>query len=202
MMLALSHAAKSFAGSNLYYAVGLTDAQSTTLLEGLQNAGVKVLRVWLDGQQGTVKGTKLNDLNSLQGDGPNDYDDTVLNRLDDFMVKAHDHGIKLLISVHSYNALKGKSDFYENWYGTGDFYTNDEAIGYFKDRIAHVLAHVNPTNGKTLAESSEYIFAFEAQNEAMHQQGWDYEVGIGGVNWEALKDAGVEAEFDFSATLE
>ncbi|KAL4954362.1 hypothetical protein BDW69DRAFT_183581 [Aspergillus filifer] len=41
---------------------------------------------------------------------------------------------------------------------------------YFKDRIAHVLAHVNPTNGKKWAESSEYIFASEAQNEAMRQQ--------------------------------
>ncbi|KAL4966136.1 glycoside hydrolase superfamily [Aspergillus stella-maris] len=169
-LLTSALAAKSFAGSNLYYAAGLTDEQSMTLLEGLQSAGVKVLRVWLDGQQGTVKGTKLNDFNSLQGNGPDDYDDTMLNRLDSFMVKAHDYGIKLLISIHSYNALEGKSDFYGTWYGTGDFYTNDAAIGYFKDRIAHVLAHVNPTNGKTWAESSEYIFAFEAQNEAMHQQ--------------------------------
>jgi hypothetical protein len=42
-------AAQSFSASNLYYAAGLTDAQSTTLLGGLQSAGVKVLRVWLDG---------------------------------------------------------------------------------------------------------------------------------------------------------
>lgn len=43
-------AAKSFSASNLYYAAGLRDAQQTTLLEGLQSAGVKVLRVWLDGK--------------------------------------------------------------------------------------------------------------------------------------------------------
>lgn len=30
------------------------------------------------------------------------------------------------------------------------------------------MAHVNPNNGKTWAQSSEYIFAFETQNEAMH----------------------------------
>jgi hypothetical protein len=42
-------AAKSFSASNLYYAAGLKDAQQTTLLQGLQGAGVKVLRVWLDG---------------------------------------------------------------------------------------------------------------------------------------------------------
>ena len=86
------------------------------------------------------------------------------------MVKAHGYGIKLLISIHSYNALEGKKDFYGKWYGTGDFYTNKDAIAQFKDRIDHVLAHVNPATGKTWAQSSEYIFAFEAENEAMHPQ--------------------------------
>jgi mannan endo-1,4-beta-mannosidase len=84
------------------------------------------------------------------------------------MVKAHTYGIKLLISIHSYNALGGNKDFYGKYYGTGDFYTNTNAISQFKDRITHVLTHVNPINGKTWAQSSEYIFAFEAQNEAMH----------------------------------
>lgn len=122
------------------------------------------------GQSGSEKGTTLDNFNSLQGDGPDVWDDTVLNRLDNFMVHAHDYGIKLLVSIHSYNALEANSDFYGKWYGTGDFYTNNEAIGYFKTRIAHVLGHVNPKNGKTWAQSSEYIFAFEAQNEAMHPQ--------------------------------
>jgi mannan endo-1,4-beta-mannosidase len=92
------------------------------------------------------------------------------------MVKAHDYGIKLLISIHSYNALEGKSDFYGKNYGTQDFYTNQKAIGEFKDRITHVLSHVNPANGKTWAKSSEYIFAFEAQNEAMHPQARSFTV--------------------------
>lgn len=42
-------AGKSFAGSNLYYAAGLSSDQQATLFSGLQNAGAKVLRVWLDG---------------------------------------------------------------------------------------------------------------------------------------------------------
>ncbi|KAL5424669.1 hypothetical protein PMIN04_003052 [Paraphaeosphaeria minitans] len=143
-------AAKSFSASNLYYAAGLKDAQQATLLEGLQSASVKVLRVWLDGQSRAPKGTPINSFPSLQGDSPSAYDNTVLNRLDKFM---------------------DNRDFYGRWYGTGDFYTSTDAIRYFKDRIAHVLAHVNPANGKTWAQSSEYIFAFEAQNEAMHPQG-------------------------------
>ena len=42
-------AASLFAGSNLYYAAGLNEAQQTTLFAGLQEAKVRVLRVWLDG---------------------------------------------------------------------------------------------------------------------------------------------------------
>ncbi|KFA52272.1 hypothetical protein S40293_00612 [Stachybotrys chartarum IBT 40293] len=176
ILLALSSAttslaAQSFAASNLYYAAGLRDDQQTFLFEGLQSAGVKVLRVWLDGQQGQVKGTSIDDFGGLQGDGPDAWDDTVLNRLDGFMARAHGYGIKLLVSIHSYNALESNRDFYGVWYGTGDFYTNSDAIRYFQDRISHVLNHVNPNNGKTWADSSEYIFAFEAQNEAMHPQG-------------------------------
>ncbi|KAJ4026137.1 hypothetical protein NW761_006763 [Fusarium oxysporum] len=167
---ATANAAKSFSTSNLYYVAGLTDGQQTTLLNGLQSAGVQVLRVWLDGQSGATKGTPINDFKSLQGTNSDDWDDTVLNRLDTFMVKAHDYGIKLLISIHSYNALENNSDFYGKWYATGDFYTSSKAISQFKDRIAHVLAHKHPKTGKTWAQSSDYIFAFEAQNEAMHPQ--------------------------------
>ena len=46
-LAAYASAAQSFAGSNLYYAAGLTQAQQTTLFTGLKDAGVKVLRVWL-----------------------------------------------------------------------------------------------------------------------------------------------------------
>ncbi|KAF2993031.1 hypothetical protein E8E13_000043 [Curvularia kusanoi] len=164
-------AAKSFSASNLYYAAGLKESQQVTLLEGLHSAGVKVLRVWLDGQSEITKGTPIDPFPALQGMSPLAWDDTVLDRLDKFMVKAHGYGIKLLISIHSYNALEGNKDFYGKWYGTGDFYTNPDAIKLFQDRIAHVLAHVNPATGKTWAQSSDYIFAFEAQNEAMHPQG-------------------------------
>lgn len=166
--LSVTLAAKSFSASNFYYAAGLTDSQSTTLLSGLQSARVKVLRAWLDGrihcahisssdskltteigQLGNVKGTPIISFSSLQGSDPNDWDDTVLNRLDTFMVKAHSYGIKLLISIRSYNALEAANDFYGQWYGTGNFYADNNAIGCFKQRIAHVLAHVNPANGKT-----------------------------------------------------
>lgn len=46
----VASAANSFAGSNLYYAAGLSASQRATLLGAMQSAGMKVLRVWLDGQ--------------------------------------------------------------------------------------------------------------------------------------------------------
>ncbi|KAI5925019.1 beta-1,3-mannanase [Camillea tinctor] len=146
--------ASSFAGSELYYAAGLNTTQQEYLFSNLQDSGIKVLRVWLEADS------------TLKGSEPGVWNDEVLNRLDDVMVTAQRYGIKLWISIHSYNTLLGNGDFYGAWYGTSDFYTNNDAISYFKNRIAHVLSHANPNNGKTWAESPEYIFGFEAQNEA------------------------------------
>lgn len=105
------------------------------------------------------------------------------------MINAKSYGVKLTISMYSYNALEAQppQDFYGTlpsrreevsgpvltstlgkWYGTGDFYTDANAIQYFKNRIAHIMNHVNSHTGKKWADSSEYIFSFEAQNEAMH----------------------------------
>ncbi|CZT23756.1 uncharacterized protein RCC_09470 [Ramularia collo-cygni] len=164
---------QSFAGSNLYYAAGLSTDEQKTLFTGLQEADVQVLRVWLDGETSPQKGTKFTSYPSLEGQNPEKYDDTVLNNLDGFMANAHDYGIKLIVSFYSYNALRpdengNHQDFYGTYYGTGYFYSDPQAITYYKNRIAHVMSHVNPNNGKTWAESSEYIFAFETQNEADH----------------------------------
>lgn len=130
----------------------------------------KLILEWNDvGQSYDLKGTSLNTYKSLETDGPGQWnDDEVLKRLDDVMYNARQYGIKLLISLHSYNILENKGDFYGKWYGTGYFYTDSNAINYFKQRIAHILSHVNPHNGKPWSQCSEYIFAFEAQNEAMN----------------------------------
>nr|POF16594.1 mannan endo-1,4-beta-mannosidase a [Quercus suber] len=169
-------AAPSFAGSNLYYAAGLDGDQQTTLFQGLSDAGIKVVRVWLDGEKSGSKGTTFATYPSLEGTSPGDpnsgdgWNDQVLDQLDDFMANANGYGIKVLVSFYSYNALENTDnpDFYHTYYGTGDFYTNPQAIQYYKNRIAHVMNHVNPHNGKSWSQSSEYIFAFETQNEAMH----------------------------------
>ncbi|KAH7919242.1 glycoside hydrolase family 5 protein [Leucogyrophana mollusca] len=166
-------AANSFAGSNLYYAAGLYPDARATLLDGLQSAGLKVLRVWLDGQSETQKGTPINPFPDLEPVTIGTYNDTVLDRLDDFMLDAHSHGIKLLISMHSFNALQA-GDVYGQLYGTGYFYQNATPQAQFDARLEHVLNHVHTTLGKPWKELSDYIFAFEAENEAMIGKGQTY----------------------------
>lgn len=170
-----AQAANSFAGSNLFYAAGLYEDDRTTLLEGLQSAGMKVLRVWLDGQSETQKGTNINPFPDLEpnyicdGDA-SCYNDTVLERLDDFMLAANSYGIKLLIDMHSFNALAA-GDVYGQEYGTGYFYTESAATSAFDQRLIHIVNHVHTTLGQPWKELSEYIFGFEAENEAMIGKG-------------------------------
>ena len=68
--------------------------------------------------------------------------------------------------MHSYNAL-ASNDAYGKWYGIGDFYTNTDAQTYFDARLVHILNHVHTSLGKPWKELNEYIFGFEAENEAM-----------------------------------
>ncbi|KAF7967040.1 hypothetical protein HWV62_36002 [Athelia sp. TMB] len=142
-------AANSFAGSNL----------------GLQSAGMKVPRVWLDGASGEQKGTAVDAFPDLEPKEIGTYDDTVLERLDTLMLATRAAGIKLLISMHSFNALQA-GDVYGKQYGTGNFYQDAIPQQQFDARLTHVLNHKHTTLGKPWSELSEYIFAFEAQNEA------------------------------------
>ena len=55
------------------------------------------------------------------------------------MYNVDKHGIKLLVSIYSYNALSSDAEFYGKWYRTGDFYTNSNTMQYFKNRIVHIM---------------------------------------------------------------
>ncbi|KAH9936714.1 glycoside hydrolase [Amylocystis lapponica] len=168
-------AASSFAGSSLYYAAGLSDNEADTLLQGLQSADMKVMRVWLDGIGNSVKGTQTTAIPDLEPSSVcngNDscYNDTVLKRMDNFMVKAHSYGVKLLISMHSFNALEG-GDVYGKKYGVDNFYSQPGPQQAFDARIKHVLNHNHTTLGKPWKELSDYVFAFEPENESMIGKG-------------------------------
>lgn len=68
--------------------------------------------------------------------------------------------------MHSWNALSAK-DIYGQWYGTGDFYEQAAPQAGFDNRLKHILNHKHSTLGKPWSQLPEYIFGFEAENEAM-----------------------------------
>jgi len=132
------------------------------------------LRVWLDGQSsGSTKGTTITSFPSLEPHTIGTYDDTVLDLLDEVMITANQYGIKLMISMHSFNALQA-NDVYGKEYGTGYFYEQAAATNAFDNRLRHVMTHTHKTLGKQWKDLSKYIFAFEAENEAMIGQGAPY----------------------------
>lgn len=175
----LAQAAHSFAGSNLYYAAGLSSADRTTLFKGMQSANMKVLRVWINGQSETdLKGTTITafpdvEPTSICNGVQSCYDPTILNLLDEVMIEANSYGIKLLISMHSFNALAG-GDVYGVEYGTGYFYEQAWPQQAFDYRLEYIMNHVNSKLGKPWKELNNHIFAFEAENEAMIGKGQAY----------------------------
>jgi hypothetical protein len=54
------------------------------------------------------------------------------------------------------------------------FYEKTEATSAFDNRLRHILNHVHKTLGKPWKQLNQYIFAFEAQNEAMIGKGEAY----------------------------
>lgn len=69
--------------------------------------------------------------------------------------------------MHSFNALQA-GDVYGAEYGTGFFYQEQAPQIAFDNRLIHVLNHNNPNLDNTpWKELGDYIFGFEAENEAM-----------------------------------
>ncbi|KKY26459.1 putative beta-mannanase [Phaeomoniella chlamydospora] len=134
----LSFAFNTWAGANLFYAAGLNTTQQDTLFTSLQAANIKVLREWLDGQTSTQKGTTFTSFPSLEPDKIGNFDDTVLNLLDNVMVNTSSYGIKLLVSMYIYNSLEA-GGVYGKAYGTEKIYTDSATISAFETRLWHIL---------------------------------------------------------------
>lgn len=71
-----------------------------------------------------------------------------------------------MISMHSWNALSG-GDVYNTIFGTEGFYELENATTAFDNRLRHVLNHEHSLLKAPWKKLSEFIFAFEAENEAM-----------------------------------
>jgi mannan endo-1,4-beta-mannosidase len=93
---------KSWAGSNSYFLIGLSDTEQNTWIANMASYGAKVVRIWVNAQEkgscqkGSTIATPIPDLESTIGK----YDDTVLDAIDKVLVKFVAHGLKALISPH------------------------------------------------------------------------------------------------------
>ncbi|KAF7304047.1 Glycoside hydrolase [Mycena indigotica] len=193
-------AANSFAGANNYYIWALPTADRIAILDGMQAAGMKVLRTWVTGVGAGQKnsnnvagksfklvsseqdaGLTLRLVPDLEANGIGKYDDTVLNHIDQLMVDAHARGIKLLIGMYDQNALRN-NDIYARTYGVSGFYTNPDAINAFNQRITHILnIHKNALlRNQAWSFLGAYIFGLEAQNEPMI---WDQSLYLSHLSW-------------------
>ncbi|KAF7314147.1 Glycoside hydrolase [Mycena chlorophos] len=161
-------AANSFAGANNYYIWALPDSDRYAILDAMQDAGMKVLRTWVTGVGAGQKNSDNMEVPDLEANGIGNYDDTVLNLIDQLMVDAHARGIKLLIGMYDQNSLLN-GDIYARTYTVDGFYTNSAAINAFNQRITHILnIHKNSLLGnQPWSDLSAYIFGLEAQNEPM-----------------------------------
>ncbi|KAJ7094208.1 hypothetical protein C8R44DRAFT_749708 [Mycena epipterygia] len=172
-------AANSFAGSNNYFAWALPQSDRLALLDGMQAAGMKVLRTWVTGLGAGQKASDSIAVPDLEANGIGNYDDTVLNMIDQLMYMQAKNwlrwtrtpaGDSLLksIDLRKVNALEG-GDIYGSTYGTEGFYTSSAAINNFNQRITHILnGHKNALLGnQPWSDLSAYIFGLEPQNEPM-----------------------------------
>ncbi|KAI0903160.1 glycoside hydrolase [Ustulina deusta] len=176
----------SWAGSNLYFLIGLSDSQQDQWINGLAADGAKVVRLWVNAQTSgsCQKGSKLSktiqELESTIGV----YNDGVLDAVDSVLVKLAAKNIKAIISPHdAANQFKtGSSDPYWNKYGSGYFYEQQAAYNDYDARLSHVLNYKGKISGKVWKNWSQAIMAFDLQNEPYSTKTSECVNGAG-ANW-------------------
>ncbi|KAI1347141.1 glycoside hydrolase [Xylaria sp. FL0043] len=176
----------SWAGSNLYFLIGLSDSQQDEWITNIASDGAKVVRLWVNGQsagscqKGSTVATTIQELESSIGN----YNDAVLDAVDSVLVKLSAKGIKAIVSPHdAANQFKsGSSDPYWNTYGSGYFYEQQAAFDDYDARLSHVLNYQGRTSGKVWKNWSDAIMAFDLQNEPMSTKTSECLTGAG-ANW-------------------
>ncbi|KAI0467775.1 glycoside hydrolase [Xylaria cf. heliscus] len=161
----------SWAGSNLYFLIGLSDSQQNEWINNLASDGAKVVRLWVNGQnagsceKGSTVAKTIYPLESSIGV----YNDTVLDAIDSVLVKLAAKNIKAIVSPHdaANQFLTGSSDPYWNRYGSGYFYEQQAAFDDYDARLSHVLNYKGKTSGQVWKNWSKAIMAFDLQNEPM-----------------------------------
>lgn len=100
----------SWMGTNQYYLQGLSDADQDAYIGAMAQDGVKVVRLWVNGQTmgECQKGSLIAvDVPALETTALGEYNSATLDALDKVIIKLEEKGIKALISPHDANSLLG-----------------------------------------------------------------------------------------------
>ncbi|CAK4937518.1 unnamed protein product [Aphanomyces euteiches] len=173
----------NFAGANSYFLHTLAQSDRLEILKAIQNAGLRTVRIFIARIDARAKGTSSSGVQDLESKQVGQYDDTILKQVDQLMLEAYQHNIKLIIALHDRWALGcWDTDAYVSKYNlpvtecskavnrADAFYTNTNAQADFDRRLAHILQHKNPNFGnRAWGNIPEAILGFEPQNES---QGW------------------------------
>ncbi|KAI8807963.1 WSC domain-containing protein [Cladochytrium replicatum] len=137
-----------------------------------------VIRVFVSQVYANEKGTNNRALPDVEPVTVGQYDDTVLNAIDDLMWKAFGYKIKLNIVLYDrYMLCTWKCDAYAKKYNllkkpdgnpsnVISFYRNSQVAADMDQRFAHIANHRNPYfEGRPWKQIPEAIFAFDMENE-------------------------------------
>ncbi|KAH7097920.1 glycoside hydrolase superfamily [Auriculariales sp. MPI-PUGE-AT-0066] len=168
----LVNALSSFAGANNYFAYALPSNERYALLQSMNAANMKVLRTFVNGVSSGQKNGDNRAVPDLEPNAIRQYDDTILNAIDQLMVEAHAWNIKLLICVYDKNTLAAGGP-YKAKYTESGFYTSATARDDYNQRITYMLnGHKNALLGnQTWSFLGNYIFGYSVMNEPMINQG-------------------------------
>ncbi|KAH8554162.1 glycoside hydrolase family 5 protein [Umbelopsis sp. PMI_123] len=171
--------ANSFAGASSYFLYTLQQSDRIAVLDAMQAAGLKTLRIFVTQVAQNIKGCTNSAVNDVEVGTTGNWDDTILQMIDILISEAMPRGIKLIIAPHDRYALGcWQSDVYVAKYNipptdcstaannASIFYTNTNAIADYDKRLLHILSH-KYTDGTPWSQLTDGIFAFNIQNEAM-----------------------------------
>lgn len=146
----------------------------------MKGAGLSVVRVFITHVYYNNKGSGNEEIPDLEQNGLGDYDDTILELIDQLMLECYERNIKLIIACGDRYALGfWDTDQYAYAYGIVDggsgaqkvsdastFYTSNSAMTYFDHRIDHIMSHKNKKmSNLPWSQLDSVIYAMEPQNE-------------------------------------
>ncbi|GAA5954681.1 hypothetical protein JCM10213_006480 [Rhodosporidiobolus nylandii] len=168
-------------GVSSYFLFALSASDRAIVLDAIQAGGFKVVRIFVASVLDNNKGCGNSGVNDLEHAGVGIYDDTILEKIDQLMVECKDRGLKLMIalsdryalgywSTDAYalklNIVQPNSSGAQKVANAAAFYTSSSAIGWFDNRLKHIMQHKNgQLGGRTWAELDDVIYAVEPQNE-------------------------------------